>query len=370
VQHWSHGIVTRGVLLDVPKHRREPYVTQEQPVHGWELEEIARAEGVTLLQSSVVIRNPPYPDPYGGRSPASFVSTAPPNINIVSDDIEQPESVSLNVGVSRELRPNLAFHVDGVFSNTSNGNQIANINTPDPVTGQRPRPTWGRILQYRSGGEHDYRALYLRLDKRLSDRHQYLISYTLAKEESRIAGGGTVTDFYRPELDSGPGDQERRHTLVASGAVQLSYDVVLGAVWSLRSSRPFSAFAGRDLNNDGAAGTDYVPGTTRNMGNRGNDEEFLGLVSAWRVQNGRGSISADQLATDEFNRFDVRVSKAFSLASNRRIDLIAQVFNLFGTDSYGIGAFPWTRNALSNSFGQINTVQPRQQGELALRFVW
>ena len=48
VDHWRGGIVTRGVLLDVPRHRGEPYVTQDRPVHGWELEEVARAEGVAL----------------------------------------------------------------------------------------------------------------------------------------------------------------------------------------------------------------------------------------------------------------------------------------------------------------------------------
>lgn len=115
---------------------------------------------------------------------------------------------------------------------------------------------------------------------------------------------------------------------------------------------------------------DYVPGTTRNMGNRGNNEELLGLVNAWRAQNGRTPIPADQLATDEFNRFDIRVSKAFSIAASRRIELVAQVINLFGTDSYGIGALPWTQNALSDSFGRITTVQPRQQGELGVRFIW
>jgi hypothetical protein len=328
-----------------------------------------RAEVTALQQNSVVIRNPTYPDPYGGRSPESFVSTAPPNVNVTADDIEQPESVSATLGLSRELRPNLAIHVDSVFSNTTNANQIANVNTPDPVTGLRPRPAWGRIVQYRSGGEHKYRALYLRLDKRLSDRHQYLISYTLSKEDSQQAGGGTVTDFYHPELDRGPGDQERRHTLVASGAALLPYDITFGAVWSLRSSRPFSAFAGRDLNNDGAAATDYVPGTTRNMGNSGNNEQFLGLVNVWRAANGRAPIAADRLMTDTFNRFDVRVSKPFAFAG-RRVELIGQVFNVFGTDSYGMGAAPWTQSALSDSFGQINSVYPRQQAELAVRFVW
>ena len=48
IENWSAGIVTRGVLLDVPRFRGEPCVTQEKPVHGWELEEIAKAEGVAL----------------------------------------------------------------------------------------------------------------------------------------------------------------------------------------------------------------------------------------------------------------------------------------------------------------------------------
>jgi kynurenine formamidase len=48
IHHWRDGITTRGVLLDVPKHRGEPFVTQEQPVHGWELEAIAKAQGVSL----------------------------------------------------------------------------------------------------------------------------------------------------------------------------------------------------------------------------------------------------------------------------------------------------------------------------------
>ena len=48
VDKWSDGIVTRGVLIDVPKFRGEPYVTQDKPLHGWEIEDIARAQGVTL----------------------------------------------------------------------------------------------------------------------------------------------------------------------------------------------------------------------------------------------------------------------------------------------------------------------------------
>jgi kynurenine formamidase len=55
IDHWSDGIITRGVLLDITKHRGEPYVTMERPVHGWELEDAARAQGVTLEPGDAVV---------------------------------------------------------------------------------------------------------------------------------------------------------------------------------------------------------------------------------------------------------------------------------------------------------------------------
>ena len=48
ITHWSNGIITKGVLLDVPRHRGEPHVTVENPVMGEELEAIASAQGVTV----------------------------------------------------------------------------------------------------------------------------------------------------------------------------------------------------------------------------------------------------------------------------------------------------------------------------------
>jgi hypothetical protein len=329
-----------------------------------------RNEINALLQSSVNIRNPSYPDPYGGLSPQAFVTvSATPNVSITNDGIEQPESRSLNLGLSRELQANLAVHVDVVYSKGKKANQIANVNTPDPVTGLRPRPTWGNILEYRSAGTSDYRAMYLRLDRRFANRYQYLVSYTLASDKDRGAGQATVVDFYHPEFDDGYGAQDRRHTLVASGAVRLPLDITLGAVWSYRSSRPFGARAGADLNRDGAV-TDYVPGTTRDVFNRGDNARNLALVNAIRAQNARAPIPESQLMTDEFRSVDVRISKQVKVGGDRRAEFIAQVFNLFGTDNYGVGAAPWQVNALSNSFGTINTVFPRQQAELALRFVW
>lgn len=55
IQHWREGITTRGVLLDVPKFRGEPSVTIEKPVHGSELEAIAKAQGVEIEPGDALV---------------------------------------------------------------------------------------------------------------------------------------------------------------------------------------------------------------------------------------------------------------------------------------------------------------------------
>lgn len=73
VEAWHNGIVTRGVLLDVPRHRKQPFVTAEEPVQGWELEQICSEQGVDVQPGDALLvysgrdewdrRNPPWNGP-------------------------------------------------------------------------------------------------------------------------------------------------------------------------------------------------------------------------------------------------------------------------------------------------------------------
>lgn len=54
IEHWAEGIFTRAVLLDVPRFRGTDYVVQDEPVMGWELEEILVREGITLSPGDAV----------------------------------------------------------------------------------------------------------------------------------------------------------------------------------------------------------------------------------------------------------------------------------------------------------------------------
>jgi kynurenine formamidase len=55
VDAWKDGIVTRGVLLDIPRLRGTEYVTLDAPVRGWELEAAAEAQGTPLEPGDAVL---------------------------------------------------------------------------------------------------------------------------------------------------------------------------------------------------------------------------------------------------------------------------------------------------------------------------
>jgi hypothetical protein len=195
----------------------------------------------------------------------------------------------------------------------------------------------------------------------------YTVSYTLAGARgtvNNIGPASTVTDSAHPEFDLGPNNSDRRHALVASGSVLLPADVMVGAVFTARSTMPFSAIAGADLNGD-ANVTDFVPGTARNPFNRGDAAQALAAVNAYRATTGLPPIVESQIDTNEFYGLDVRASKSIPLSATRRVELIAQVFNLLNrTNLLAL----WTTNARSNAFGTIVGAANARQAEVALRF--
>jgi len=241
------------------------------------------------------------------------------------------------------------------------------------ATGTRQLPQFGRVLQTQSIGWANYKALLLRLEKRLERNYMYTVSYTLASTEGNVSSSSflsTVTDSAHIEFDEGPNNSDRRHALVASGSVLLPFEINLGAVFTARSTMPFSAIAGVDLNGD-ANITDYVPGTTRNVFNRGSNEAMMAAVNAYRATRGLAALPVSQLDTNEFYGVDLRASKSVRLTGSRRVELIAQVFNLLNRTNllFNVNSSIIT-NSLASNFGQITSAYPKRQAELALRFVF
>ena len=71
------GTVTRGVLYDVPRHRGTDFVGPGEPVHGWELLDTAKSQGVEpRAGDAVVIRSGHAPFWAAEGRPPGFASVA------------------------------------------------------------------------------------------------------------------------------------------------------------------------------------------------------------------------------------------------------------------------------------------------------
>ncbi len=55
VDHWRDGILTRGVLYDIPRMRGQAHVQEGEPVEGWHLEEFAKQHGITPRAGDAVL---------------------------------------------------------------------------------------------------------------------------------------------------------------------------------------------------------------------------------------------------------------------------------------------------------------------------
>ena len=71
-------------------------------------------------------------DPFGGRDPISFVSTAPPNIGIMANDLRNAKVETSSVGFSQQLGGGTAVNVDVINQHTSRLPLTVNV-APDPV---------------------------------------------------------------------------------------------------------------------------------------------------------------------------------------------------------------------------------------------
>ena len=350
-----------------------------------------QGEVYTLRQASISIKNPTWPNPYpGGGTIQQYIANnkTKPNITVNGNNVVNPLSYSYSLGVTRQLTSDLALSVEGNYTHIYNWNVSENVNTPTATTVggnvvyTYPFPAYRQINETTPAGVYNYRGLYVRLEKRYRQRYQYLVSYTLAKQTDNYGNGSSsapaITNFLNPSQDVGPAQYDRRHNLVLSGSANLWHGITLGGIWSLRSALPFIAYAGSDLNNDGAL-TDYVPGTTKVF----DGIHDLNIINAWRAlqvssanPQGLAPIPLSQIQRNRYNQLDMRISKDIKFRERFTVQLIGQLFNVFGTTNYGgVGTSQVTNASTgsgksSGSFGTFSSALPLQQGELAVRFLF
>jgi hypothetical protein len=214
-------------------------------------------------------------------------------------------------------------------------------------------------------------------DKRVGDRWQVLVGYTIANAEE------TSTDFqsaflpqtngrgrnpadpkglpiaFRPDDERGPAVQDQRHRLVVSGSYAGGRGIQVSGILTAGSGRPYNILAGADLNGDGDGGSSPADRA------RTNPADPASSV-------GRNSGTLPPQAT-----VDLRITRRFSpgaTGSRLAFEPIVEVFNLFNRANFtgvqnvfGAGSYPL--NPLP-TFGQFTQAAPPRQVQLAVKVIF
>ena len=285
----------------------------------------------------IIISRPTFPDPYGGKTRESFLNTAAPNVTVESNDTVNPYAHQFNVGVSRTVTRDVAVTADVTITNRYSDRDVVDPNLPDQTTKVKLYPQFARVNFWTSTANNSYRALLLKVDKRMTNHFSFLASYTLAAAKD-TAATNLLADRYGFYQIERYGAADRRHRLVTSGIVQLPVGVQMSAIADFRSSLRFNPTTSLDLNADGYPG-DLPAGVLPGTGCRD-----LNLDAVNTFRRSRGLTEVATVDCPGFANLDLRLSKTFKVGA-ARAELIAQLFNVFNRDNF---------NAPNNNIGAGN----------------
>jgi len=281
-----------------------------------------------------------------------------------------PYAHQFNAGINRSLSRDIAITADVSITNRYSDRDTVDPNLPDPATKAKLYPQFARVNFWTSTANNSYRALLLKVDKRMSNRYQFLASYTLSKAKDTAATNLLADRYGFFQIDR-YGAADRRHRLVVSGIVQLSHEFQLSTIADFRSSLRFNPTASfGDLNADGYAG-DLPAGILPGSGCRDLD---LNAVNASR--QARGLTPVTTVDCPGFANVDLRLSKSFRIGGSRA-EFIAQLFNVFNRVNFNApngnvsaGNDPVTgRPLFGTTTGLLPNINaPSRQAEFAVRF--
>jgi hypothetical protein len=210
--------------------------------------------------------------------------------------------------------------------------------------GCRPNPAYGNNNQYSSAGSSVYHGLQISMRQRPVAWGQYRLSYTLSKAMNDVSEFffSSPIDPADVSKDWGRSDNDQRHRLAVSGSLAIRRFQVSGTLQA-SSALPFNITSGVTTI-QGTAGRPIVDG------------EFIPRNS--------GSGSA-------FVSLNMRVSREIGIGGGRRIEMMAEAFNLTNhvnvltrNTNFGAGAYPANP---APTFGQVTGVGESRSVQLGAR---
>lgn len=251
-----------------------------------------------------------------------------------------PAQHQVSVGYERQLRGQLSFAADYVHSwnrrmplrynfnpavraNTSRTGPIVRADFLDLAGQLGLTPFVDDVYTYENVASSQYDGLSLQLEKRFANSWSGRVSYSIGYARGNTSGLPTAVNDFQVvddrllDLNDGPTNFDRRHTLSLSGRLDLPQlkGVTLSATARIMSGSPFSMFESTfDTDRNGVLMDPLPAGTYSGAGENGITVENEG---------GRNGAYGPG-----FMQIDLRSGYRIRMGPNRTVDLFAEVFNL------------------------------------------
>jgi len=271
-----------------------------------------------------------------------------------------------NAGVQRQLTGDMSLQADFVYrkglNQTPGGffgasvdynkyNAIAGPIIPRCATNaQASDPnaqcSSGPINFWWPGAESEYKALLLRLDKRLSHRYQFTVSYALQSSQSVLDVTQNLDNFSATYGPDAP-----HHNLNVAAMIDLPKRFQLSFLQSYLSRFPVApTIGGVDNTGTNFSSSGYTPLLAlMGQGYAGylSNDELISLINQYNSQfagtltpAGKAGVVANQkyptivvptdfMLSDTFSSLDVRLAKTIGLGGRTDLRLIGECFNIF-----------------------------------------
>jgi carboxypeptidase family protein len=320
---------------------------------------------LNLLPTLVTQQNAKYPGT--GDQPQILLSKQANALGaLYPKDFPTTHADHFNVGVQRELSDTMALQADVVYRkglnqtpggffgasvdfnrfNAIGGPVIPACATISQSNDPNAECSSGPINFWWAGARSEYTALLMRLDKRMSHRYQFTVSYALQSSKSIQDITQNLDDYFATY-----GPDQPRHNLTVSGVIDLHAGFQLSVLSTFLSRPPVApTIGGFDNTGTNISSGGYTPllavtgggysgflstSDLQNLVNQYNSTIAGTLTPAGKagvVPNQKFpaiTLPADYQLGDLFSSQDVRLTKSFKFGARADVRLIGEVFNIF-----------------------------------------
>ena len=183
------------------------------------------------------------------------------------------------------------------------------------LTGERIDNTVADAFAHGSFSEGKFRQAVINLTRRFANGFQFFINYSYSENKDNAASERDTDSFFGPQdpinidIDYGRNALDIPNQLKVAGTVELPKGFLVSGLLIARDGVPYPACSDADTNGDGVVNN--------------------GCNNDRPVVNGERLLGRYPARQPDFFQFDLRLSKEFNIGTERQLELIVDLFNVF-----------------------------------------